>query len=80
MSTVVHYTNHFDNDTKGWISFTETDDIERAILLARIELTEEYLTDLDADSNADPQTLFTITKAEVVESVQAWTGVPAAGF
>ena len=72
MSTVVHYIKHWDNDTKGSISFDDNDIVISA-WSARAHLIDEAIED-GVDTNVIPSDLFTITKAEVVAGVQAYAG------
>lgn len=62
---IVHYTilKGQDAGTKG--SYTApTDDIERGILMTKVQLTDDFVAD-GAFADADPADLFTIVKAEV---------------
>ena len=78
MSTVVHYIKHWDNDTKGSIEFNNVANLDEAEALTRRHLVEDAIEDGVHGDDAD--LAYTITKAEVVEDSQDWTGVPKAGF
>lgn len=85
MSAIVHYIKHWDNDTKGSISFFDDEiaDLAQAISFAERDLTKEAhqaLTDGEWELSTVP-VAYTITKAEfVAESAQSYTGVPKATF
>lgn len=85
MSAIVHYIKHWDNDTKGSIEFAETNDIVSAVWQAREQLVSDavedgYITSDQAKSSFAFSDVATITKAEIVDSVQAYAGVPKANF
>lgn len=80
MATIVSYTKHWDNDTKGTMEFP-TSNIFYAIDQVHTILVADAVEDgatprpVELYSVAAAQ-LFTITKAEVGESSN-WTGVPS---
>lgn len=84
MNAVVSYIKHWDNNTRGSLSFGDVVSLVQAVELADKDLTHEAhqalidgewdLTELHATA------LFTITKAEIVDSVQVYAGVPKAAF
>lgn len=77
MSNVtVHYIKHWDNDTRGSMQFKANDIVDAAW-----QARKQLLTDAREDgvSSITPA-IFTITKAEITNTVQQWTGIPAAGF
>lgn len=78
-AAVVHYVKHWDNDTKGHIEFSEVRDLNHALKMTESQLTAEALED-DVNAIDWVDSLFTITKAELVDSVQAYAGVPRASF
>lgn len=79
MSTVVHYIKHWDNDTKGSVEI-DKDNLVDAIEKARELLLVDAIEDGVKSAWLDADNYFTITKAEIVEGVQNYTGVPKATF
>lgn len=70
-AAVVHFIKHWDNNTKGSISFSDVASLREAFELAERHLKDEIL---DADVLGQFDELFSVTKAELVDSVQSYAG------
>lgn len=70
-AAVVHYIKHWDNNTKGYIEFGDVVSLQDAVDQTQRKLEDEIL---DGDVLGQFADLFTITKAEIVDSVQNYSG------
>jgi len=77
-AAVVHYVKHWDNETKGYIEFSDVKNLAGAIDRAGVQLADEILEEaVNGESHLTDKSfseLVTITKAELVDSVQAYAG------